>query len=405
MRHAFLLVAVCLLWAAPACLADDPHLVNERPVFAEGAPKYKTPGQFGVFAMRLSPDGKSLLYPRATGEAPLDSRGRPDWQKVSYELVLRSLASGAETVLPVGRLDSGYRTGFTRLNMFDPTGTKLALADIQTHEIKEGERVTATRRSMKIALYDIPAGKRTETDIEGAMAMAKFDRSGKGLIVLRGSRSGLDLHTAALPGLELRPLKIKGYIQSVCPAAEVICVWVPPARIKPTRPGQRPQRGPQRLVLYEVQTDREMTELPINQRNSMLDDWETQWTPDGRCLYYVDVREVEEQTPEGPRKRTKEVSRLWDRTAGKEAGLVGGAVPLGPGPTPTSVVLAKWSEAGYRGLLLHDAASGKAYPLGEPSFRPVHAWGSRVVYARPGPAGEEAAYVAEIADAPGQAAK
>jgi len=299
MRNAFRAWVVCLPWAAPACLADDPHLVNERPVFAEDAPRYKTPGQFSVFAMRLSPDGESLLYPRATGEAPLDSRGRPDWNKVTYELILRRLASGKETVLPVGRLDSGYRTVFTRFNMFDPTGTKLALADIRTHEIKEGERLTAVRRSMKLALYDIAEDKDTATDIEGAMAMAKFDRSGKGLIALRGSRSGLDLHTAALPDLELKPMKIKGYIQSVCPPADVICVWAPPARIKPTRPGERPKRGPQRLVLHDVRADREMAELPINQRNSMLDDWETQWTPDGRYLYYVDVREVEEQTPEG----------------------------------------------------------------------------------------------------------
>jgi len=80
-------------------------------------------------------------------------------------------------------------------------------------------------------------------------------------------------------------------------------------------------------------------------------------------------------------------------------------VPLGPGPTPASVILAKRSEAGYRGLLLHDAGSGKAYPLGEPSFRPVHAWGSKVGYARPGPAGAEVPYVAEIADAPGRAAE
>ena len=48
--------------------------------------------------------------------------------------------------------------------------------------------------------------------------------------------------------------------------------------------------------------------------------------------------------------------------SGKAAGMVSDAVPVGPGPGQL-MVLAKRIQNGSGGFLLHDAASGKEYPL------------------------------------------
>jgi len=382
--------------------ASGPELINERRVFPEGEPMWKKPRQYHVWAMRLSPDGKRLLYPRAKGQPPLTRRGEPDWRKVKYEMVLRDLESGQETILPINPLGSGWGTVFTRFNMFDPAGAKLALANMEVVRQERtsggGSRlhVSSARSTMKLVLYDIPTGKLTTTDIEGPSTFAKFGRTGNVLIVARELRSGLELSKAALPGFELQRLKADGFPQSVCPTADVICVWAPPKRVRPTIPGQRPQRGPQRLFLYDLRADKEIAELPVHPRNSKLDDWETQWTMDGGYLYYYDVREVTTEAPSGSRKPTRPVARIWDRARNKAAGRIFDAIPVGAGPTPTTMVLAKSTRGGSGGVLLHDAKSGREYPLGDSSMKLVHACGAVVLYAKPTPGGANAAYIAEI---------
>jgi hypothetical protein len=74
-------------------LADEPKLANPKPVFPTSQPAYKRPGQYHAFAMRLSPDGKRLLYTRAvSGSEQADDRS------ARYELVLRELDGGKETI-------------------------------------------------------------------------------------------------------------------------------------------------------------------------------------------------------------------------------------------------------------------------------------------------------------------
>ena len=396
MRMTTNMAVLCLLYAAAVAAAAGPELVNARRVFPEGEPTWKTPRRYHLWAMRLSPDGKTALYPRAKGQPLLTPEGAPDWHKVKYEIVLRDLETKTDTVLPIHPLDSGWETVFTRFNMFDPTDTKLVLANIELMRQEAGKHTTFVRSAMKIVLYDIPTGKLTPTNIEGPIAITKFGRGGNVLLVMKRSRKGMELSTAALPELELQPLKARGMLHSVCPTADVACLWSPPKRMPPTVPGQRPQRGPQRLFLYDIEADKKIVELPVHPRNRSLDDLETQWTMDGGYLYYYDVREVTAEAPSGSRKPTRPVARIWDRVRNKAAGRVFDAIPVGAGPTPTTMVLAKAARGGSGGVLLHDAKSGREYPLGDSSMKLVHACGTAVLYAKPTAGGASVAYIADI---------
>ena len=171
------MVVVSALLAADVCLAGEFELVNERRVFAEKEPIWKTSSRNYLWAMRLSPGAKHLLYPRAKGEPPKTPEGGPDWHKVQFEMMLRDLGTGKESVLPIPPLDSGWRTVFTRFNVFDPSGGKLCLASIELHKERVGEHAVAVRPSMKLVLYDIPTGKLTSTPLEGPNCIAKLSAS------------------------------------------------------------------------------------------------------------------------------------------------------------------------------------------------------------------------------------
>ncbi|MCK4625108.1 MAG: hypothetical protein KAV00_07355, partial [Phycisphaerae bacterium] len=218
MRKTTRMAVLCILWAVSTCAAAEPKLINEKRVFPKGDPVWKKPRQYSLWAMRLSPDGKHLLYSHPKGKPPLTPEGAPDFHKMQYEMVLRNLKTDKDTLLPINPLKSGWRTGFTRFNMFDPAGKKLALANIVVEEQKVDERLTSVRTSMTLVLYDITAGKIIKTSIKDPRCIGKFDRTGKGLIGMKGRRS-LDIFTSDLGGVKLKTLAVKGFLQSVCPTA------------------------------------------------------------------------------------------------------------------------------------------------------------------------------------------
>ncbi len=135
-----------------------------------------------------------------------------------------------------------------------------------------------------------------------------------------------------------------------------------------------------RLILWDLKADKELVQLPTHPRNSVLDDWETQWTPNGRYLCYWDVEEAATEG-QADRPRFRAVIRIWDRQAGKLLRTMQDAVPVGPGPAPSMMVMAKRTSDGSGGFLLHDVSSGKEYPLGDASKNLIHACGGKVIYA------------------------
>jgi len=55
---------VVLAACASGLLAEEPKLTNAARVFPTSQPAYKRPSQYHAFTMRLSPDGKHVLYTR-----------------------------------------------------------------------------------------------------------------------------------------------------------------------------------------------------------------------------------------------------------------------------------------------------------------------------------------------------
>jgi len=379
---------ICVLLTVPVCRAAGPKLADERRVFPKAEPAWKRPAQSSLWAMRLSPDGKNVLYTRPKGEQAGRPGGAEGGDRASYEVVLRRLASGKETVLPIPPLKRGWRTVFTRFDCFDRAGRRLILASIKSEQRTVGEAAQAVRTSMELLIFDVASGKSSPTGVRGARVFGKFDRSGRGLIVMEDMR----VCRAAPPKYELKPTGLLGLLQSVCPAADVVCALAMPA--KPREMGRRMRPA---LVLFDIRARRQIAKLPMHERNRKLDDWESQWTADGRYLCYYDVEEEDADAAGGRRKRLKAFTRVWDRVAGKEAGRIGEAVALGPGPTPTTMVLAKRGTAGYERLLLHDAATGGEWVLGDGRLAPIHAAGKTVLYVKALPDGVEAAHVARIA--------
>lgn len=365
-------ITMCMAWTT-SMFAGEPMLVNPKPVFSTSQPAYKGPNQYHDFSMRLSPDGKRVLYTR-----PVAGSEQSDQRSSRSELVLRELDGGKETVLLIGSLDSGWRTVFTRFNMFDSAGKRLVLPDISA------QPTSASTTGMKWLIYDIAQAKATNTDIADGIVLAKFAADGQALVTTVGT-GPRELATRIIslktPKAEPKLLTAPGYIQSICPTGDAAAFFVPPARsATQTQPATQTGTPSTCLVLWDLKADKELAQIPTHPRNSMLDDWETQWTADGRYLYYGDVEEIAAEEQSG-RPSYRYVTRIWDKQAGQLAGAVRDAVPVGPGPGPSLMVLAKHTQNPSGGFLLHDASRGTELPLGDASKSLIHAYGGKVIYA------------------------
>ena len=322
------LAALVVLACTAGVFAGQPRLVNPKPVFAGSPPAYKRPNQYYLFAMRLSPDGKRVLYSR-----PVAGSEQADHRSGRFELVLRELGSGKDSVLPVEALDPGWRTVFTRFNLFDPAGKRLLAANIkvETVQVRAGGS-QAKRPSIAWLIYDIARAKAAKVGIEGPRALARFTADGRGLIVSDADLKTRRLVTKAIslkdPSAKAKATGAPGYVQSICPTGDVAVFFVPPARpVRRSAPGQRRERPPMRLILWDLKADKELVQVPTHARNSVLDDMETQWTANGRYLYYWNF-EVVARDGQSRRPRLRPVTRVWDRKAGKLVGTVGEAVSV-----------------------------------------------------------------------------
>ena len=391
--------ALCALLFAPAALAGGPKLVDEKRIFPEGDQSWYNERTHWPWMMRLSPDGKHLLCLKRLAAAQPADANRPRSSEPSWQIRLRELATGKDTVLLEAW--SAWETVYTRFDLFDPSGKTLLMPKHTQIKKPETAQMTAVEQRMELLLYDVASGKITRTPLAGARVWAKFDRTGKRLILNHVDRSGegMDeagpiIYTATLPKLELKPLRARGFPYSVCPTADVVNVFAPPKRVRRDPGDPRAKRPEPKLILYDFAADKQLAELPSEKPSSSWHDWESQWTADGRYLYYPGAKDDTVQTPEGPRQQTATLSCIWDRIAGKRIATIDSAVAVGPGPTPTTMVLGSRGPE-QKGMILHDAASGKSWTL-DPNVRVQHALGGAVVYIKPAPDGKEAAYVARI---------
>lgn len=385
------LVLMVLAACTAGLLAEEPKLANVTRVFPTTEPAYKRANQYHTFKMRLSPDGKRVLYSR-----PVAGSEKADDRSARYEIVLRELEGGKEVVLPFP-LESGWRNVLTRFNTFDPVGKRLVLPDIKVETLQTGERASGKKMSVKWAIYDIAQGKDADIALEGgSMGPAKFTADGHSMLLTEATGPGnMATKIVSLKDPKAKPklLTAPGWVQSVSPAGDMAAFFAPPARpAGPPQPGN-PMRKPSiRLVLWDLKIDSELAEVPTHPRNSALDDLETQWTPDGRYLYY---RDGDETPVKGRQDKPiyRYVTRIWDSLAGTSVGTIPAAMPVGPGPGRLMVL----AKDGPGGFLLHDAATGKEHQLGDASKSLIHAYGGKVLYAeKAGDSDDENVFRADI---------
>ena len=365
-----LIAAGCGVCAAMAPKDDDDKspaakLVDEKVIFKFTGDKDTAPG-LDPGSMKLSPDGKRLLYIRRK-RLDVGEKGSPTR---AYELRLRILAGGEEAVLPIPAytMDDIPRMMIS-MNVFDAAGKRIVLG-IGVDQNNDGLH-DYRKEKMQPAFYDIAKDKITKLDVTNDVVIPTFDRTGKGLIIIAATeqaRTG-KMYTTPADQIKLRQLALWGLPRSTCPTADVIPLVLPPKR-------DADGRKKSDFVLYDLTNDKIAARLPIHERNTKLDDYNPQWTADGRYLYYVDVK-----VAEGGNRRVM-LTRIWDRKAGKLAGEIEDAVAVGPGPTKTTMVLDRYG--GISSLKIHDAASGKTWKLAsEHPIRLTGATGKYILYIRP----------------------
>jgi hypothetical protein len=385
MKKLAAMAAICL--AATAVMGQDaPHLGDETKVMTlDKAAKVRENN--GLWSMKLSPDLKHLLYIRGEQAQVPDGDGELR-QRTVYRMILRNVPTGAEKVLPAAAVDiDDYIVACLSMKVFGPKGRKIVLP---LPEKADGNGIVSVKgggSGMRVGLYDIASGKVDRLDVKGSVVFPSYDGSGKKLILLSMDIRAMSgtLYVTPADKIDLKPLNQWGLPRSPCPTADLMPLLLPPKRDGP---------GDMGVLLYDLKADAAKYKLFLNERGTKMDDYNPQWTADGRYLYYVDMKEEGDDES-----RTRKMfTRVWNVKENKEAGIVDGAVAIGPGPRKTSMVLTAIRSGGpeQRQVLLHDAARSVTWPLADGRIRPISTQAGRLVYVRMGDDGTETVCVAEI---------
>ncbi len=377
--------AVCLA-ATVAAGQDAPRLGDETKIMtlSEDA---KIRENKGMWSMRLSPDLKHLLYIRGE-QAHVPDRDGELRQRTVYRMILRNVATGVEKVLPAAAVDvDDYIVACLSMNVFGPKGRTIVLP---LPEDPEGDGIVSVKgggSGMQVGLYDIASGKVDRLDVKGTVIFPSFDGSGKKLIVLSMDIRAMSgtLYVTPVDKIDLKPLNQWGLPRTPCPTAEVMPLLLPPDRDGPPKAG---------VVLYDLKADAAKYELTMDERAAKADDYNPQWTADGRYLYYIDRKDE----ADGTRTLTKYFTRVWDVKENKEAGIVDSAVAIGPGPGKSTVVLGRMGpdKGSDERVMLHNAARSVTWTLAKGRVRPISMQSGRLVYVRMADDGTETVCTAEI---------
>ncbi len=397
MKNTLKLTVLCLLAVCAAARGQGgPKLVGEKEIMKLDDQIAYADGR-GAWCMRLSPDGRRLLYLLKKMYKTTTRDGKPREQR-GYKFVLRDLKTSKDTVVPVPALfDDDFGVACLSMTIFDPAGKTLVVPVGQDAD-KNGYMDVEPPKSEKSkpGLYDIASGTLKTLDLESNLLFPTFSPNGKMLVVLAIEMEAMKVkvHVTPTDKINFRPLGKAGLIRSICPTSDLMGLVVigDGEEGKPPRPGK--------FVLYDLKADTIKAELADRQHARKLDDYNPQWTGDGRYLYYYGtVTEQGDVNERGEREnRSKPVTRIWDAKAGKEAGVLADVVPIGPGPGKNTMVLSKGKE---HEIVLHaqgDKALGKGlHALGDASIRPISTQGKWLLFIRKDDAGKESARMAEIA--------
>ncbi len=343
MKHGFLTI-VATLAASSFAAGQEARLVDDKMLSLGGDGGSASL----VKEARLSPDGNLLLYVKSE-PAPVRPEGYSGpWSgHLLYRPTLLDLASGKEKAIP------GLAWTWTKplqlmlsMNVFDADGKRIVLGVGVT--AVDGDIFRDRDGTMSPALYDIAADKLERLPIEGKFVFASFDRTGKNLIIVALAKNDPPKELIVTPAEKFEPRKVNvsAIPFTMCPTADLLPMLTLPALDSSS------MIQTSKFSLYDLKAEKTATDLPFGKGNTKLDAYPPRWTADGRYLCYFDVS----VTTTAPAGRRSFCTRIWDRTANKEAATVEGAIPVGPGPGATTMVL---SVDNGRFLALYDIATSK----------------------------------------------
>ncbi|MDP6637386.1 MAG: hypothetical protein QGG42_21010 [Phycisphaerae bacterium] len=392
MKNALTITILCVLAVSAARAADGPKLVGEREIMKlDDTIAYRENG--GVSSMRLSPDGRRVLYLRKKTYKTAGPDGKQRDRR-GYKLVLRDLKTGKDTPVPVPALfDDDYAAAWLSMTVFDPAGKTLVVPASQDGN-KNG-LMDKTERC-KVGLYDIASGKLTTLEIEGNVTFPTYASGGKSLVVLAMEGAGNPTHVkvCVTPSdkIKFRTLNNPGLPRSVSPTSDLMVMLL-------ITEGERPRPG--RCVLYNLKSDSIVSELADQEQSRRMTENNPQWTSDGRYIYHIVVKNEQRDG----RTHRETLTRIWDPQTKQEAGILSDVAPIGPGPGKGAMVLARprvmsKSKEDPR-IFLHiqgdKAVDQKLHPLGDASIRPISTQGKWLLFIRKDANGAEKACLAEIA--------
>jgi len=331
--------------------------------------------------MRLSPDGTKLLYAR--------SRIGDD-KKQAYHLILRDISTGKDKELKIPGYGSSEIVGITLSgNIFDPAGKRLAIGvGIDTNKNGRRDSRGSEPEIMQAMIYDLATDKTTRIGPEAMLVMASFNRTGKGLVLATmNMRTHLcDLYTTPMDKVKLRKLDLQCVPRIICPTADILALRLPASMVN----GKWVKY---RIGLCDLDTGKLAAELPPLSRGNGIDDYGPQWTADGRYFYYVvRDRHFGKRTIETPRE--KKESRIWDQTKARSLPTIHNMLPVGPGPTSTTMVLTPYPKRDK--VMIHDAAEGKTWTVAGENLRPVCSEGEYILYVKTDKQGKKILYRGKI---------
>ena len=395
--------------SAAAVAADAPKLVGEKEILRLDDKVVCRMDQAAdpIYFMRLSPDGRRLLYLRwkmyQTTMSSKEGKVIRLRKRRGYKIVLRDLKTGKDTEVPVPAINERNIALFwLSMTVFDSTGKTLAVPvgkdDNKNDFDEESERCNA-------GLYDIATGKVKVLDIEAHRISLAFHPDGKRLVVMASegvsSQTSVKVCVTDIDKIQFIRLSKTGVPRSISPTSGLMVMLLFADR----HTGWKKQS-----VIFDMTSDRVKAKLPDRPPPFVFMIFNPQWAADGRHLYHVAARTVERP---GKRSRQGILTRIWNAKTGKEAGLLTGMTPIGPGPKNTMVLVELQSERKKLAadksapkpkpksqIVLHaqdDKTLGKKlHPLGDMSTYPISTQGKWLLYIRKDATGAEAVCMAEI---------
>ena len=375
---------------SPAIVSEQvARLVNEKMILSGDTDAVKGSNIFdsqrGLF--KLSPDGRKLLFYR---EEPTEVNGR----RGVLRLVLRDLTDGSEALLPFPALPKRWAErlpmrSFSN-NPFDKTGTKIVLGvGIDTDE---NGIFDSQAEKMQAVVFDSTTSETKNLSATGSIVTAGYDHTGDRYIVSaidQGEPDKIRLLLADTDLLNWQEHVLSGVPRAISPGSDLIML------LKTSELNSR--ELPSELLLYDAKDRKEVATLPAFKLGGALSMYTLvfvpQWTISGGHLYYSNIHGF----PDDPRYGT----RVWQRQSQAVIKELKNVIPIGPGPTKSSMVLTRVDEVKERGsrvigLVVHEASNNQTWEIPLPDTRILGTQGSQVIYARKDKVGKEAVYTAEI---------